>query len=175
MTFNRRRFIQAVGAGASALGFPAIASAQGAPIRLGLMTVKTGPLASGGIDMERALVQYLKEVNYTIGGRKIELFVGDSGGVPAQSRTKLQELVERDKIQIMIGPLDTASALASDDYIRQQQLLTLSVAAAEDMTQRKPNPWFTRGTSTSSQSAQPLADYCAKTLKRSEERRVGKA
>src|SRR5204863_519980 len=30
---------------------------------------------------------------------------------------------------------------------------------------RKPNPWFTRGTSTSSQSAQPLADYCAKTLK----------
>src|SRR5499433_279823 len=167
MTFNRRRFIQAAGAGvgASALGFPAIARAQGTPIRLGLMTVKTGPLASGGIDMERALVQYLKEHDYTMAGRKVELFVGDSGGVPAQSRTKLQELVERDKIQIMIGPLDTASALASDDYIRQQQLLTLSVAAAEDMTQRKPNPWFTRGTSTSSQSAQPLADYCAKTLK----------
>jgi branched-chain amino acid transport system substrate-binding protein len=65
----------------------------------------------------------------------------------------------------MIGPLDTASALAADDYIRQAQLLTLSVAAAEDMTQRKPNPWFTRGTSTSSQSAMPLADYAAKTLK----------
>jgi len=129
------------------------------------MTVKTGPLASGGIDMERALTQYLKEHQYTMGGRKVELFVGDSGGVPAQSRTKLQELVERDKIQIMIGPLDTASALASDDYIRQQQLLTLSVAAAEDMTQRKPNPWFTRGTSTSSQCSMPLAEYCAKTLK----------
>jgi branched-chain amino acid transport system substrate-binding protein len=85
--------------------------------------------------------------------------------VPAQSRTKTQELVERDRIQIMIGPLDTASALATDDYIRQAQLLTLSVAAAEDMTQRKPNPWFTRGTSTSSQCSMPLADYCAKTLK----------
>ena len=33
------------------------------------------------------------------------------------------------------------------------------------MTQRKPNPWFTRGTSTSSQCAMPLADYCYKTLK----------
>jgi branched-chain amino acid transport system substrate-binding protein len=33
------------------------------------------------------------------------------------------------------------------------------------MTQRKPNPWFTRGTSTSSQCSMPLADYCAKTLK----------
>ena len=164
MSFNRRRFVQGI-AGVSLVGAIPARAQSNAPIRLGLMTVKTGPLASGGIDMERALTQYLKEHQYTMGGRKVELFVGDSGGVPAQSRTKLQELVERDKIQIMIGPLDTASALASDDYIRQQQLLTLSVAAAEDMTQRKPNPWFTRGTSTSSQCSMPLADYCAKTLK----------
>src|SRR5438067_2998318 len=163
MKFSRRRFIQASGAAAAATALPL--RAQAGPIRLGLMTVKTGPLASGGIDMERALVQYLKEHNSTLAGRKMELLVGDSGGVPAQSRTKTQELVERDKIHGMIGPLDTASALATDDYIRQAQLLTLSVAAAEDMTQRKPNPWFTRGTSTSSQSAVPLADYCAKTLK----------
>src|SRR2546427_1462992 len=163
MRFTRRRFIQAPGAAAAAAAVPV--RAQAGPIRLGLMTVKTGPLASGGIDMERALVQYLKEHHSTIAGRKIELLVGDSGGVPAQSRTKTQELVERDKIHVMIGPLDTASALATDDYIRQAQLLTLSVAAAEDMTQRKPNPWFTRGTSTSSQCAMPLADYCYKTLK----------
>jgi branched-chain amino acid transport system substrate-binding protein len=161
MKLNRRRLIQAGGA---ALAFPGISFAQSSPIRLGLMTVKTGPLASGGIDMERALTQYLKERNNTLAGRKVELLVGDGGGVPAQTRTKIQELVERDRIQVMIGPLDTASALAADDYIRQAQLLTLSVAAAEDMTQRKPNPWFTRGTSTSSQSAMPLADYAAKTL-----------
>jgi len=163
MRFTRRRFIQA--AGLAPIGASFSSWAQAGPLRLGLMTVKTGPLASGGIDMERALVQYLREQNNTLAGRKVELFIGDSGGVPAQSRTKTQELVERDKIHVMIGPLDTASALATDDYIRQAQLLTLSVAAAEDMTQRKPNPWFTRGTSTSSQSAMPLADYCAKTLK----------
>src|SRR3954463_6203338 len=164
MSFNRRRFVQALGISTLG-GIPFQLKAQSGPIRLGLMTVKTGPLASGGIDMERALTQYLKEHNYTMAGRKVELSVGDSGGVPAQSRTKTQELVEREKIQIMIGPLDTASALATDDYIRSAQLLTLSVAAAEDMTQRKPNPWVTRGTSTSSQCAMPLADYCYKTLK----------
>ncbi|HYX65618.1 MAG TPA: ABC transporter substrate-binding protein [Burkholderiales bacterium] len=163
MSFNRRRFIQA--AGLSALGVPFAGRAQAGPIRVGLVTVKTGPLASGGIDMERGLTQYLKERNDTLAGRKVELIVADGGGVPAQTRTKIQELVERDKIHVMIGPLDTASALASDDYIRQAQLLTLSVAAAEDMTQRKPNPWFTRGTSTSSQCSMPLADYAAKTLK----------
>src|SRR3954469_20551960 len=163
MPFTRRRFIQA--AGVSSLGMSLGVKAQAGAMRLGLMTVKTGPLASGGIDMERALTQYLKEAKNTLAGRKVELLVADGGGVPAQTRTKIQELVERDRIHLMIGPLDTASALATDDYIRQAQLLTLSVAAAEDMTQRKPNPWFTRGTSTSSQSAMPLADYCAKTLK----------
>lgn len=167
MAFTRRRFIHAAGAGlgASALGFPAIVHAQSGPIRLGLMTVKTGPLASGGLDMERALIMYLRERNDTLAGRKVELFVGDSGGVPAQARSKIQELVERDRIHVMIGPLAAGEALATDDYIRQQSLPTLSVAAAEDMTQRKPNPWFVRGTSTSSQCAHPLADYCYKTLK----------
>src|ERR1044071_9940434 len=106
MRFSRRRFIQAAGATAGLVSLPSFP--QGNPIRLGLMTVKTGPLASGGIDMERALVQYLKEKNYTLAGRKVELFVGDSAGVPAQARTKIEELVERDKIHIMIGPLAAA-------------------------------------------------------------------
>ena len=162
MRFTRRRFVQATGAAAAAAALPV--RGQTGPIRVGLMTVKTGPLASGGIDMERALVQYLKERDNAMAGRRAELFVGDSGGVPAQARTKIQELVERDKIHVMIGPLATAEALAADDYIRQAELLTLSIAAADDMTQRKPNPWFTRGTSTSSQCAHPMADYCYKEL-----------
>jgi len=165
MPFNRRTFIKATGAAAATLPFRNVFAQNAGPIRIGLVTVKTGPLASGGIDMERALQQYLREHNNTMAGRKVELIVADTGGVPAQARTKIQELVERDKIHVMIGPLDTASALAADDYIRQAHLLTLSVAAAEDMTQRKPNPWFTRGTSTSSQCSMPLGEYAAKTLK----------
>ena len=112
MAFTRRKFIKAAGSGlgASALAFPAIVRAQSEPIRIGLMTVKTGPLASGGNDMERALMLFLRERNNTLAGRKVELFVGDSAGVPAQSRTKTQELLERDKIQAMIGPLRSLAA-----------------------------------------------------------------
>ena len=167
MKINRRRFIQAAGAGigTSALGFPALVRAQSEPVRIGLLTVKTGPLASGGLDMERALIMYLRERNYTLAGRKVELFVADTAGSPATARTKTQELVEKNRVQALIGPLDAGSALAIDDYIREQQMPTMSVAAAEDMTQRKPNPWFVRATSTSSQSAHAMADYSAKTLK----------
>jgi branched-chain amino acid transport system substrate-binding protein len=167
MTFNRRKFVRAAGAtaAASALGFPAIVRSQAQSIRIGLLTIKTGALASGGIDMERGLTIFLKEKNYTLGGRKVELTVADSGGVPAQARTKMQELVERDRVQAVVGPLAAFEALAMDDYIRTAQIPTLPVAGAEDMTQRKANPWFLRATSTSAQCAHPMADYCAKHLK----------
>ena len=167
MTFSRRRFIQAAGVAASAaqLGFPALVRAQGEPIRLGLLTVKTGALASGGIDMERGLTIFLKEKNYTMGGRKVELTVADTGAVPAQARTKMQELVERERVHAVVGPLAAFEALAMDDYIRSAQIPTLPIAGAEDMTQRKANPWFVRATSTSAQCAYPMADYCAKQLK----------
>jgi branched-chain amino acid transport system substrate-binding protein len=167
MTFNRRKFVKAAGAaaGASAVGFPAIVRAQAQPIRIGLLTIKTGALASGGIDMERGLTIFLKEKNYSLGGRKVELTVADSGGVPAQARTKMQDLVERDRVQAVVGPLAAFEALAMDDYIRTAQIPTLPVAGAEDMTQRKANPWFVRATSTSAQCAHPMADYCAKQLK----------
>jgi branched-chain amino acid transport system substrate-binding protein len=68
-------------------------------------------------------------------------------------------------VHCLIGPLAAFEALAIDDYIRQNQIPTLSVAAAEDMTQRHPNPWFVRATSTSSQCAHPLGQYAAKELK----------
>jgi branched-chain amino acid transport system substrate-binding protein len=167
MAISRRRFIQIAGTGlsASALAIPAAVRAQAEPIRLGLLTVKTGPLASGGIDMERALVQYLRERGNSMAGRKVELIVADTGGVPATARTKMQELVEKNRVHVVTGPLAAFEALAIDDYIRDQQVPTLSVAAAEDMTQRKPNPWFVRATSTSSHCSHPMADYCIKTLK----------
>jgi branched-chain amino acid transport system substrate-binding protein len=167
MPISRRHFVRHVAtAGLVAAAGPRIARAAGeGPIRVGLLTVKTGPLASGGIDMERALLMYLKERDNTLAGRKIDLIVADTAGVPATARTKTQELVEKNNVQCLIGPLAAFEALAIDDYIRQVQMPTLSVAAAEDMTQRKPNPWFVRATSTSSQCAQPLGEYAAKELK----------
>jgi branched-chain amino acid transport system substrate-binding protein len=166
MGVSRREFVAGVaGVGLASIATPRIVRAADEPARIGLLTVKTGPLASGGIDMERALVMYLKERDYTLAGRKIDLIVADTGGVPATARTKTQELVEKNNVQCLIGPLAAFEALAIDDYIRETKTPTLSVAAAEDMTQRKPNPWFVRATSTSAQCAHPLGEYAAKELK----------
>ena len=63
MTTSRRQFVQVVtGAGIASIAVPHLVLAQSSdPIRIGLLAAKTGPLASGGIDMELALTMFLKE------------------------------------------------------------------------------------------------------------------
>jgi branched-chain amino acid transport system substrate-binding protein len=165
MRVRRRTFVKGMLGAGALVAAPALARSQSSPMRIGFLTVKTGPLAAGGIQMEEGLTLYLKERGNTLAGRQVTLFTGDSGGAPAIARTKMQELVERDNISCLIGPLATAEALAIDDYIRDKQIPTLSVAAAEDLTQRKANPWFVRATATSAQCSYPMGDYAAKELK----------
>jgi branched-chain amino acid transport system substrate-binding protein len=144
---------------------PAVALAQPAePIRLGLLTVKTGPLAAGGIQMDQGLSVCLKEHDGTLAGRKVEVVVGDTGGNPAGAKTKAQELVERDHVDAILGPLAAFEAYAINDYIREAQMPTLPVAAAEDLTQRKANPWMVRVLGTSAQDSHAMADYAATEL-----------
>ncbi len=159
---DRRRFLFGT---AAAVAMPAPARAQGRPVRIGLLTVKTGPLAQGGIQMEQGLTRFLKDRNYTLAGRKAELIVADTGGNPAGTKTKTQELVERDSVDIILGPLAAFELLAITDYAAQAKMPILSLAAAEDMTQRRPNPYFVRASATSAQAMHPLADYAAKELK----------
>ena len=136
------------------------------PIRVGFLTIKSGALAAGGIQMEDGLKLYLKEHNNMIAGRKVELFVADTGGQPAITKTKIQELVEKDKVNVVIGPLAAFEALAVDDYIRKAEIPTISPSAgAEDLTQRKPNPWFVRAVGSSAQPNHPFGEYVAKELK----------
>jgi branched-chain amino acid transport system substrate-binding protein len=148
---------------AAAVAMPAIA--QNKPIRIGLLTVKTGPLAQGGIQMEQGVALFLKDRNNMIAGRKIELMIGDTGGNPAGTKTKAQELIERDNVDMIFGPLAAFELLAISDYVAAHKTPILSLAAAEDMSQRKPNPYFVRASGTSAQAMQPLADYAAKELK----------
>jgi branched-chain amino acid transport system substrate-binding protein len=164
---TRRNFMAATAAGTAlaAFKFPAPAVAQATPFKLGLLTVKTGPLAQGGIQMEQGVVTWLKEHNNKIAGRDIEFFSADTGGNPAGTKTKAQELVERDKVDTILGPLAAFELLAITDYIAQSKIPLLSLAAAEDMTQRRPNPYFIRASATSAQAMHPMADYAAKELK----------
>jgi branched-chain amino acid transport system substrate-binding protein len=164
---SRRAMLAGTGLGAVAAlsRFPAPAVAQARPFRLGLLTVKTGPLAAGGILMQQGVVTYLKEKNYKMAGRQVDLVIGDTGGSPAGAKTKAQELIERDGVDVILGPLAAFELYAISGYVIEKKMPTLSLAAADNLTQRTPNPFLLRASATSSQATQPLGHYAATTLK----------
>ncbi|HSQ02738.1 MAG TPA: ABC transporter substrate-binding protein, partial [Burkholderiales bacterium] len=142
------------------------AGAQSEPFRLGFLTVRTGALAAGGKQMEEGILLFLKEHNYTLAGRKIELSIVDTGGNPSQAKTKTQELVERNRVHAIIGPLATFEALAIDDYIRQSKvpLITPTSAAQKDLAQQKLNDYVIHAVGTAAQPMHVLGYYAATKL-----------
>ena len=61
-----------------ALVFPLLTQAQGEPIRIGFLTVRTGPPAAGGKQMEQGI--HLSEgAQHKIAGRKVGLIIADTG------------------------------------------------------------------------------------------------
>ncbi len=162
---QRRTFTLALALAAGAAGFSAASQAQ-EPLRLGFLTVRTGPLAAGGKQMEQGIELLLKERNYTLAGRKVELFIADTGGSPPQAKAKTQELVEKNRVHVIIGPLATFEALAIDDYIKQAQvpLITPTSAAQKDLAQQRQNDYVVHAMGTAAQPMHVLGDYAAKKL-----------
>src|SRR5205085_3036837 len=73
--------------------------------------------------------------------------------------------VERDKATVILGPVAAFELLAITDYVRQQETPLISLAAAENVTQRAVNPWIVRPSATSGQASHVMADYAAKEMK----------
>jgi branched-chain amino acid transport system substrate-binding protein len=132
---------------------------------VGLMTVKTGGLAAGGVHLEEGITCFLKDKNYTLAGRKIELVVADTGGVPATAKSKAIELVERDKVDLIMGPLAAFEWLAIKDYLGEHKVPTMGFGGAEDLTQRHRDPYQVRTSDSSAQCLYPLADFASKDMK----------
>jgi branched-chain amino acid transport system substrate-binding protein len=165
MTVKRRTVLKGMLGTTALIAAPAVLRAQGAPFKIGLLTVKTGPLAQGGIQMEQGIATFLKEKGNALAGRKVELLVADTGGNPAGAKTKAQEVVERDNVNVILGPLAAFELLAITDYVRDKQTPLISLAAAEDVTQRKANPFVIRPSATSAQTCHVMGDYAAKDMK----------
>src|SRR5256714_2013646 len=161
MTIVRR----ALGALLAAL-FATAALAQQEPVRVGFLTVRTGRHAAGGRQMEEGISLSLRERNNTLSGRKVQIFFADAAGQPAQAKTKAQELVERERVHVLVGPLATFEALALDDYVLQAKvpLLPPMSAAQNDLAQRKQSDYVIHTYGTAAQAMYPLGDYAATKL-----------
>jgi branched-chain amino acid transport system substrate-binding protein len=104
-------------AGASALGFPAIARAQAEKIRIGHLTPLTGFLGVIGSYAQLGVKLAAEEINASGGilGKQIDLLSEDSIN-PATAATKAQRMLEQDGAVVLLGEI--SSACARSDALR---------------------------------------------------------
>jgi branched-chain amino acid transport system substrate-binding protein len=141
------------------------AQAQKGPIKIGFLAPMTGGAAQIGKDMVNGLTMWLDENNHQIAGRKVEVIVEDTQGQPNIALTKVQKLVENDRVQVLAGGLFAHVGYALAPKVDQLKVPMLyPVMAADDLTQRKPVKWVVRTGWSSSQPNHPFGEYVAKTL-----------
>ena len=155
--------VAALGAGVAA-GTPSWA--QKGPIKIGMLVPQTGPLAANGKDMINGFELFFEEHKYRLAGREIKFIVEDDEGKPATGITKARGLVEGQGVHLLTGPLSAAVGYAVSPYIESKRIPAIyPIVSADDLTQRKRNPYLVRTGWTSSQPSHPFGKWVVDNLK----------
>jgi branched-chain amino acid transport system substrate-binding protein len=146
------------------LPLPAFAQAPKAPIKIGLLMPYTGLSAAVAQDATKGAELYLARIGGRAGGRELQLLKEDTEFKPDVGLTKTRKLVERDKVDVLIGPVNSAVALAIRDYVHAQAIpLVVPIAFTRDLTAPgKASPWIFRVAETSDQGNYPMAAWIYK-------------
>ena len=100
-------------------------------IRIGMFGPQTGPAAPwGSVARGSALLMTIVNEEGGIHGRKIKSFVRDDMYNPAQTKTVVKELVERQGVFAFVGGVGAACGLAVKDYLSQNKIIWVGPATA---------------------------------------------
>ncbi|MBI1892529.1 MAG: ABC transporter substrate-binding protein, partial [Candidatus Rokubacteria bacterium] len=147
---------------------PVAALAQARPpIKVGLLLPYTGPLTVQGTDTTRGFELYLAKIGAKAAGREIQLIKEDTEAKPDIALTKVKKLVERDRVDFVVGPVNSAAALAIRGYIHEQGVpLIVPVAFTRDLTApERASPSIFRVIETSDQGNYPMGGWVIKNTK----------
>lgn len=126
-SFDRRRFLQAGAATTaltgSTLALPAFA--QAGKIKVGLMLPYTGTFAPLGIAIENGFRLALEEAGGRLGGREVEIAKVDDESDPAKATDNTKRLVDREKVDILIGTVHSGVAAGMLRVTRESGTLHL--------------------------------------------------
>lgn len=100
---GRRALLGATTLGALAL--PALPRAQAAPVKIGVVTVLTGPQAFLGNQLRDGFALGMRHLENRLGGRATEVLLIDDELRPDAAVTKVRAALERDRVDFIVGVL----------------------------------------------------------------------
>ncbi|MEW9671432.1 substrate-binding domain-containing protein [Ammoniphilus sp. 3BR4] len=148
---------------------PAASPAQNenkAPIKIGIVTSKTGVLEAYGNQMLNGFelgIDYATDGKREIDGRKIEIVVEDTQTKPDIAVQKATKLLEEDNVDVLVGSASSGDTLAVLPLVEEfNKVMVVEPAVADSITGSEWNRHIFRTARNSSQDAAAGAAAIAK-------------
>ena len=145
-------------AAAVAAAFPAYAQQT---VKIGLVMTLSGQFADAAVQMDNGIKTYMKQHGDTVAGKKIELIRKDTGGpAPDVAKRLSQELVVRDRVDILAGYVLTPNAMAAGDVSAEAKKFMVVMNAATSVVITK-SPYMIRTSVTLPQVMETFGTWAA--------------
>jgi branched-chain amino acid transport system substrate-binding protein len=144
-------------AGAALLAFAGNAQAQ---VKIGIVISMTGPAATLGLPQKNAIALMPKEV----GGTAVEYITLDDASDPTTARRLVDRLITEDKVDILMGPTISPSALAVIEAAGKSKTPIIAFAAARSIVEPMDDNkrWVYKTTINDDVFARATADFMVK-------------
>jgi len=138
-------------------------SAQAADtLRIGVIASYSGPYADYGRQFDSGIQLYLKEHGGKIAGKDVQIIKRDTAGpAPDQARRFAQELIVRDKVNVITGLDFSPNAYAVGAVASEAKVPTVVMNAASSAITTK-SPYVARVAFTVQQVSAPMAEWALK-------------
>ncbi len=165
---TRRRFLKTAStaaAGAAIGPWVLRASAQGAPLKVGVVLPYSGVYAVLGESITQAMELVFARENWTVAGRKIEMIKEDDEMKPPVGIRKTEKLIDSDKVDILTGPVHSGILMGMRDKVHNSKtILIVSNAGADDISRARCSKWIFRTSFSNWQPCQPMGGWVAKNV-----------
>jgi branched-chain amino acid transport system substrate-binding protein len=137
-------------------------------IKIGWLSSLTGPLSSAAIAENQGVTFAVDEINKAGGilGRKVELLTRDTAGDPTKAVNLAQQLVFSDKVQFVIGPVNSGEALAVVPALNRAGIPNIVIGSLDELINPAKYPLAFRTINTNTQWIATANAYALDVLKR---------
>jgi branched-chain amino acid transport system substrate-binding protein len=134
-------------------------------IRIGFLSVMTGPLAKPGEDLINGFNLFWDQAGYKAGGRKVKIFYADSACNADTAMAQTRRLIHSEKVHLVMGGLCGHEGPAIQQVSRETGIPVLISAGADELTKWNLVETFVRPVAAASQIGHPFGDYLYNELK----------
>ncbi len=136
---GRRALIAGGAAIATGPAWLTLAQGQTTNIKIGFPVPLTGAFSAEAQDQVRAAEIAVKEFNETGGfnGRNAELLVRDDKLNAGEAATRTLELIEKDKVDFVVGSLSAATQLSINAVCRDRKIIFNSISQSDAINEAK--------------------------------------